>query len=104
MSDLPSCKTDIFENGVSVMVTHTLKATDVEAFVRAVATLSRQPVDWHFFGGRAVIKTTGDVVAVRATLLELRPTHDMFFRDAMSEFRFGVDDSARCLEGIWSQL
>lgn len=41
----------------------------IDAWVREIRNVSGQKVDWHFFGGRAVIKAIGDLELVRNAMV-----------------------------------
>ena len=77
------CDDVIFNDGKCVFVTHTIPAVEIERFTNAVALLSEQPVDWHYYGGRARILTTGDIKKVETVIEHLLPIHDLFFDKAM---------------------
>lgn len=76
-------------NGVFVFMTHTIPSNSMEAWVRSVAKDSKQKVDWHFCGGRAVVLTLGDVKKVQASIEKLLPDHDARFQAACSGFISG---------------
>ena len=63
--ELSPCKSEIYESGECAAILAGANARTMEEFVRCVAEYTGQEVDWHYFGGRAVVKTTGDVEAVR---------------------------------------
>ena len=71
MSTLPPCDSKIHKHGKLAFIMHSVPAEFVEQFVKKVATTSGQPVDWHYVGGRACVKTTGNVDKVKATILDL---------------------------------
>lgn len=79
------CDPDILEHGESVFMTHSIPSNAMEGWVKQVAAKSGQPVDWHFFGGRAIVKTTGSVDAVRAAIEALLPEHDALFKKAVPD-------------------
>jgi hypothetical protein len=64
--DPTPCADDIFRNGTPILMVST-GATGgnhpFEEWVQAVAAASGQRVDWHYNGGRAVVKVLGDVSA-----------------------------------------
>ena len=75
--DMPQpCNQEICNNGRVVFVTNTIRPQVLEQWVKSVAQKSEQRVDWHFVGGRAVVKTLGDVSKVRIAILELLPEHN----------------------------
>ncbi len=80
--DPPRCDQDIFENGEEVFVTHTIPSNAMEGWVKQVAERSGQRVDWHFYGGRAVVKALGDIDRVQSAITALMPEHDRLYREA----------------------
>lgn len=84
------CNADIFENGTPVFMTHTIPSNAMEKWVRQVAELSKQPVDWHFSGGRAIVLTTGDVEVVKRAITDLFHAHDAAFHKAMKKHDVGI--------------
>jgi len=81
--DPAPCQQDIFDDGEPVFLTWSIPSNAMEQWVKKVAEKSGQPVDWHFFGGRAVVKALGDLKAVRAAIEELLPEHDELFYKAI---------------------
>lgn len=79
MSGLPRCNRGVFEHGIVVFVTHSIRPADIEIWVREIAATSGQRVDWHYSGGRAHIKALGDIGRVKAAIRELMPEHDASF-------------------------
>jgi hypothetical protein len=67
------CAPDIYANGKSACVLAGPRSKVIEAWVRRVAAVSEQQVDWHFVGGRAVVRYIGDVVRVIGAVRELLP-------------------------------
>lgn len=62
MSDPDRCNQEIYEKGKVVLVIGDwFSAKEVEAFVCAVADQSGQPVDWHYFAGRAIVRALGNL-------------------------------------------
>jgi hypothetical protein len=58
MSDLTPCESDLYKNGINAGVYDTsyMGAEGFEKAVRATAELTGLECDWHYFGGRAVLK------------------------------------------------
>lgn len=73
------CAKNIWEQGTTVLVTHSIPSNALERWVRAVAALSGQLVDWGFVGGRARIVALGDLAAVYQALDDLRAVHDRLY-------------------------
>lgn len=66
------CDVDIYENGK--LVTVLSGASDViEAIVVEASKRSGEPIDWHYFAGRAVVKTTGDIEKAEEAVLACMP-------------------------------
>jgi hypothetical protein len=61
---LPKCNHDVYVNGDVVIVIGDGAAEDIEDWVKKVAERSGQQVDWHYVGGRAVVKALGDLEEV----------------------------------------
>ncbi len=69
------CDKDIFKNGETVVVLDG-SSNAVERWVQAVAKKAKARVDWHYFGGRAIVLHLGDDASrqrVLATIKELEP-------------------------------
>jgi hypothetical protein len=65
---IPDCDKDVYENGKLVGVMAQMPAEAIELIVKRMAQDSGQKIDWHFVGGRAFIKTTGDVTEAQMWL------------------------------------
>lgn len=85
MSELPPCDPAV-KTGTLVLVTHTIAAKDIEAWVKKVSIKSGQPVDWHYMGGRACVLATGDLDKVRNALIALKPEHDDMYVEASNKY------------------
>lgn len=81
--DPKECDKEVFEDGEPVFLTWSIPSNAMEGWVKKVAEKSGQRVDWHFFGGRAVVKALGDLKAVRAAIEELLPEHDALYFKAV---------------------
>ena len=76
----PPCDTDIYKHGDVVCITVGPTWT-IEAWVKRLSEKSGQKCDWHCVGGRAVVRTLGnlDAAQVSAQLLrESSPEPDYF--------------------------
>ena len=80
--DPKPCDRRIYEAGTCVLISNTIPSNAMEGWVRKVADLSGQPVDWHFVAGRAVVKAMGDLRKVREALETLKPEHDALYKKA----------------------
>lgn len=76
------CNPKIFRDGTMVFMTHTIPSNAMEGWVKKVAKLSKQPVDWHFSGGRACVLALGDLAKVKAAIEKLMPEHDRLYDEA----------------------
>lgn len=80
--DPPPCSDEILKEGTPVMATHSITSNGMELYVKMIAYVSGQPVDWHYVGGRARVLTTGDPAAVTQAIWDLMPLHDLLVRNA----------------------
>lgn len=65
-----TCDAQVYENGITVALVVGVSADNIEKYVQEIAKRSEQKVDWHYFGGRAVIKTIGDTEKVVQALCD----------------------------------
>jgi len=79
----PPCDPKIFSEGVQVFMTDTIPSNAMEYWVKQVAEISGQPVDWHFAGSRARVLALGDIERVQAVIAALMPEHDLLRRVAL---------------------
>lgn len=79
----PPCESDIFKNGECVFVTSTIPSNAMEGWVKHVAEISGQRVDWHFVGGRARVLALGDIEKVKLTIEALMTEHDRLYQKAL---------------------
>lgn len=86
---LPPCDLEVFENGAEVFRTDTIPSNAMARWVRSVAELSGQRVDWHFVGGRARVVALGDLDKVRGAIHQLMPEHDRLRRKRLKKMRLG---------------
>lgn len=96
------CEREIYEQGEVIFVTHSIPSNAMEGWVKRLAAASGQRVDWHFCGGRAVVKALGDLSRVRATLVALMPEHDELQRKefaSLGELRALLTPAAANAEG-----
>lgn len=66
--DPTPCDPDIFNNGTPICVIVGVSSNRMERFIQGVAVSTGERVDWHFVGGRAVVKVLGDTAKVRASI------------------------------------
>lgn len=101
---LTPCNDRIYKHGTVVMVTHTIPNNAMEGWVKKVATESGQPVDWHFFGGRACIKALGDLAKVREAIRKLLPEHDILFQKAILGLKIDYSFPPPRYFPVWGEL
>ena len=82
----PKCDAEVYERGEYVFTTHSIPSNAMEGWVKQVAEKSGQRVDWHFVGGRAVVKALGDIGKVMDAIRELMPEHDRLFKVEMARY------------------
>lgn len=83
--DPPPCNREIYNKGTHVFTTHSISSNAMEKWVKKVAKLSGQPVDWHFYGGRAAVLALGDLKKVKEAITALMPEHDNLYKEACNE-------------------
>jgi len=76
------CDPEIFKTGIQVFKTNTIPSNAMEGWVKKVAELSGQRVDWHFAGGIAVVLALGDITKAKNAIQELMPEHDRIYKIA----------------------
>ena len=72
----PPCDLDILKRGSVVFVGDTLPSNAMERWVKRVAELSGQRVDWHFLGGYARVLALGDLHRVEVAIKALLPEYN----------------------------
>lgn len=82
---IPECDPDIYKNGKTAFIMAGASANDIEEYVHSIQKKSAQILDWHYFGGRAVVKTLGDVERVKKTAAENPDDRFQFLNDLYSE-------------------
>lgn len=98
---MDSCDTEVYEKGTVVFLTNTIGSARMEEWVKNIAQHSGQRVDWHYFGGRGVVKALGDLHRVRKAIISLKEMHDQFLLEALKELRFHDDENVEYAAGIW---
>jgi len=86
MSELPPSRaTDGWEY---VLLTHTVRAKNIEAWCKILETETGIPVDWSYYAGRAIVKCefNRDVV-IEAAIKNLAYLRDAF-KEALDEMNF----------------
>ena len=59
------CETEIYNHGEVVAIVSDRDAGAIEKLVKSIAFLTRQKIDWHYIGGRGVVKCIGNLEQVR---------------------------------------
>jgi hypothetical protein len=85
--DPTPCDQEVYKNGAHVFTTHSIPSNAMEGWVKQVAERSGQRVDWHFVGGRAVVKALGDIPKVMQAIEDLMPEHDRLQQAATAKLR-----------------
>lgn len=70
------CDAEVFKDGSCVLITHSIASNGMEAYVKCIAAVSGQRVDWHMAGGRARVLALGNLDAVTNAIGLLQPIHD----------------------------
>lgn len=71
---LPPCNPTIWREGTCVYVPDWyVPSNAMERWVKRVAEVSEQPVDWHYFGGIPRVLALGDLERVKTVIEELSP-------------------------------
>lgn len=101
--DLPQCEQDIFQDGEVVFITNTIGSVQIENWIVKIREESKQKIDWYFAGGRAVIKTLGDIAVIKKAISNNRKLHDFYYCEAIEELGcFSKEHTKELCEGIWS--
>lgn len=96
------CDPDVYKNGTYVFLTHTIRSWMVEAWVEEVAKTSGQKVDWHFVGGRAVVKALGDLDAVYTAINKQLPLlREMWLAELKESDYWSEEDNPRTSVGVF---
>ena len=101
---MDQCNQEVYDKGTVVFLTNTIRSVRVEEWVQAIAKESGQPVDWHQFAGRAVVKALGDLHKVRKAIVKLRDMHDEGYIEAIMELQcFNSEYAKEGARKIWEQ-
>jgi len=68
LDSIPNCDNKVFSKGEHIATIINIKPSEIEEIVKLSAKRSKQKIDWHYFGGRAVVKTLGNVEKARSYL------------------------------------
>jgi len=90
------CDPEIYLNGSLVFTTHTIPSKQINGWVQKIGRLSQQSVDWHYVGGRAVIRAMGNLEAVKAAIRREIVVHDTMFNAELAKLGLqGYQDPPR---------
>ena len=90
--DPKPCDPKIYAEGTHLFTTHTIPSNAMEGWVRQIAEKSGQPVDWHFYGGRAVVLALGDLEKVKQAIQDLMPEHDRLYNIQIQKLENALKD------------
>ena len=82
MSSEHVCDEEVYLKGEIVFITNTIASGKIEAWVEGLRQQSGQKVDWHWMGGRAVIRALGNIQSVRDAIVHQMSMHDDLFNEA----------------------
>lgn len=66
----PSCNPELFKKGKGFNAGGTAGACAFEELVKEVAAITQKPVDWHYVGGRAIVRYFEEDEAVVLPVIE----------------------------------
>lgn len=73
------CREDVYKNGEHVATVASIPSTEIEAWVIKIRELAgEERVDWHYVGGRGVVRALGDVERIRKVIGENPPDTSYF--------------------------
>jgi hypothetical protein len=88
MAAIPDCDPEVYKDGKAIVMLATMSADDIEELVKKVREASKQKVDWHYVGGRAIVRYIGDRAEVAMAIRRFGHLYDEGMRRALSEFKF----------------
>lgn len=69
---LPDCDPEVFNRGRIVIEYEDMASMELEGLVCQLRKKIKGKIDWHWQGGKGVIKTTGDVSKVLREIQAIR--------------------------------
>src|SRR5690349_4717602 len=69
----PNCDGEVYREGEHLFTAYGGNAELIENWVKLAAKESGQRIDWHYIGGRAVIKCIGDRLKAKEAIERLKP-------------------------------
>lgn len=79
----PRCNQEVFERGEHVWTLHSIPGAKIERLIKKIAKRSGQRVDWHFVGGRAVVRYLGDRDRVVQAIEHFKPEFQRLYNAAV---------------------
>lgn len=67
----PNCRADIFVDGEMVCLVYG-PSNAIERWVKSIAEVAQSDLDWHYVGGRGVVKHLGDDASRERTLTAIQ--------------------------------
>lgn len=77
--NMDKCDSEIYKNGESVGFIAASSPEVIEAIVNDIRKDTGELIDWHYFGGRANILTTGNAELVKRSL-KIKSSSDSCFK------------------------
>lgn len=59
-----NCDQDIFNNGKTVAILTNIKPQILNLYCQIISEETNQKIDWHFAGGRAIVKALGNLTLI----------------------------------------
>ncbi len=72
MPDMGECDAEVYRNGELIGIVAGIGADYIESLIVCVRNNSGQRVDWHYAGGRAIVKAIGNIDAVKKEFLKIK--------------------------------
>lgn len=74
--DPAPCDKELHEKGAVVFIGHSIPPNAFEGWVKELARRSGQRVDWHYVGGRNVVRALGDLARVKDAISATMPEYE----------------------------
>jgi len=58
---IPDCNSKVYRKGEHIATIYEGKPGEIEEIVKTASVNSGQKIDWHYFGGRGVVKVLGNI-------------------------------------------
>lgn len=99
MSD--TCDPIIAKHGDVMFTTGIGPAESIERWVKSIALVSGQKVDWHYSSGRAHVLAVGDMARVKQAIRETMGEHDAIWREDYKTYLKRYPDGACPFRPKW---